>query len=296
MNVEQHFSQALGGAILASRVTLHGESWAAPLGLVNAPAGFGEEVWDLEYPNILSWNMEGAVVSETPGFAGRTTRAGDGKIGLQLRSAPGRYRADGSVRFGHFHVSDGLLARTAEGLDLPDFKEASLRPDIVLIEDRSLVAMLELYGRRTLDELNPPSRIEMEARALLIVEHLVRTYHTARPAPLRRGGLAPWQLKRACEAMMAEIDRNPGLDDLAEVVGCSPTHFSRAFKQSTGLAPFHWLAERRIEKAKALLEEGGLSLAEIALAVGFSAQPQFTTAFGRATGVTPGQWRRKRLS
>ncbi len=65
--------------------------------------------------------------------------------------------------------------------------------------------------------------------------------------PLRRerGGLAPWQLKRACEAMEAHLDEDIGLDMLAGIAGCSPTHFSRAFKQSTGMPPFQWLLERR---------------------------------------------------
>lgn len=110
------------------------------------------------------------------------------------------------------------------------------------------------------------------------------------------GGLAPWQLKRACDALMAQIDENVGLADLAAIVGCSPTHFSRAFKQSTGLPPFAWLLHRRIERAQDLLRESRLPLAQVALAVGFSAQPQFTTAFKRATGMTPGAWRRERLS
>ena len=61
------------------------------------------------------------------------------------------------------------------------------------------------------------------------------------------------------------------------------------------MSPFNWLRALRIERAKELLASSTLPLAEIALAVGFSTQPEFTTAFKRATGVTPGAWRRERL-
>jgi AraC-like DNA-binding protein len=84
-----------------------------------------------------------------------------------------------------------------------------------------------------------------------------------------------------------------GLDRLAAVAGCSPTHFSRAFKQSTGLAPFQWLLQKRIDRAQSLLLGARHSLAEIALATGFSSQAHFTTAFRRVTGHTPGHWRRQ---
>lgn len=143
------------------------------------------------------------------------------------------------------------------------------------------------------------SRLCADALGLELVVHLLRRWSNRAGecsdlAPIR-GGLAPWQLKRTQEAMLANLDADMGLEDLAAIAGCSPTHFSRAFKQSTGIAPFHWLNDQRIERAKELLADSRVSLAEIALAVGFSAQPQFTTAFGRATGTTPGAWRRERL-
>ena len=96
--------------------------------------------------------------------------------------------------------------------------------------------------------------------------------------------------------MDAHLGKDIGLDMLAGIAGCSPTHFSRAFKQSTGRPPFQWLLERRIERAQGLLADTRIPLAEVALAVGFAAQPQFTTAFRRLTGTPPGAWRRERLS
>ena len=109
-----------------------------------------------------------------------------------------------------------------------------------------------------------------------------------------RGGLAPGQLKRACEAMADGVGDDISFAELARIAGCSPSHLSRAFKQSTGKTPSRWLLDLRIHRARELLADQQLSLAQIALATGFSAQPQFTTAFGRMTGVTAGRYRRER--
>ena len=110
------------------------------------------------------------------------------------------------------------------------------------------------------------------------------------------GGLAPWQVARVCAAMNEQLNGELTLRALAEIVNLSSGHFSRAFKRTTGLAPFQWLARRRIERGKELLADGRIPLAEVALATGFSAQPAFTSAFRRATGLSPGAWRRLRLS
>jgi transcriptional regulator GlxA family with amidase domain len=80
--------------------------------------------------------------------------------------------------------------------------------------------------------------------------------------------------------------------DLARACNLSPGHFTRAFKQTTGQPPHRWLMERRIEKAKQLLTDTTLSLAEIAMACGFADQSHFTRVFSRTTHASPGAWRR----
>ena len=120
-----------------------------------------------------------------------------------------------------------------------------------------------------------------------------------RPAPApaaptipASGGLPGWRLRRVLDAIEQRLSEPLDLSGLAGVAGCSPTHLSRAFKRSTGLSPSVWLTRRRMARALLLLEDRSLSLAEIALSVGFAAQPQFTTAFRRVTGETPGRVRR----
>jgi len=68
-------------------------------------------------------------------------------------------------------------------------------------------------------------------------------------------------------------------------------HFSRAFKQSMGMTATNYIAERRIARAKKMLEETELPISEIALRSGFSSQSHFTTAFRRLAGATPKAFR-----
>ena len=60
------------------------------------------------------------------------------------------------------------------------------------------------------------------------------------------------------------------------------------------MAPHQWLVEARCIRAKQLLLEGRLGLAEIALDVGFCDQAHFTRTFARTVGTSPGAWRRER--
>jgi AraC family transcriptional regulator len=107
-----------------------------------------------------------------------------------------------------------------------------------------------------------------------------------------RGGLAPWQLRRAKDIMGSRLDESVPLTELARACKLSPGHFSRAFKQTTGKPPHRWLMEQRIDKAKQLLADTTSSLVEIAMTCGFADQSHFTRVFSRITESSPGAWRR----
>lgn len=111
--------------------------------------------------------------------------------------------------------------------------------------------------------------------------------------PPFRSGLAPWRLARV-EAFVADNLTKPlRLTDLARAAGLSPMHFAAQFRATTGLPPHAYLVSRRIERAKILLSDTPLPLAEIARAVGFRSHSHFSTAFRRQSGVAPMQWRRR---
>lgn len=107
-----------------------------------------------------------------------------------------------------------------------------------------------------------------------------------------RGGLATWQERRAIAFMDERLDQSFPVSDVADACGLSVNHFSRAFRRSTGKPPHRWLLDRRIERARTLLRDTALSLADIALACGFAEQSHFTRVFTRTVGMPPGAWRR----
>jgi len=84
------------------------------------------------------------------------------------------------------------------------------------------------------------------------------------------------------------------LKDLADMTGLSASYFSRAFKASTGMAPYRWYLAERVRRAQGALLETNDSLAEVALASGFADQSHFTRAFRTITGASPGAWRKSR--
>jgi AraC family transcriptional regulator len=111
-------------------------------------------------------------------------------------------------------------------------------------------------------------------------------------SPRVRGGLAPWQVRRAKEILSAHLDGGIPLQEVARECHLSMSHFSRQFRRTTGLPPHKWLLTRRIEVAKEKLDDRRLSLSDVAAACGFADQSHLTRVFTRMVGVTPGAWRR----
>jgi len=108
------------------------------------------------------------------------------------------------------------------------------------------------------------------------------------------GGLAPWQLRRVVDYMEAHFPQRVGLGTLAGLVDLSQTHFCRAFKASTGLAPYQWQLDARIRRAQESLVHSEASISDVAQATGFADAVHFGRMFRKLAGVTPGAWRRER--
>lgn len=107
-----------------------------------------------------------------------------------------------------------------------------------------------------------------------------------------KGCLSQCRERLAKSFILSKIDYQINISDMAAACSLSRSHFSRAFKNTTGLSPQQWVIQVRIERAQLLLRMSNLSLAEIGLECGFSDQSHFSKTFSKSLGVPPKHWRR----
>jgi AraC-like DNA-binding protein len=107
--------------------------------------------------------------------------------------------------------------------------------------------------------------------------------------PLELANLA--RLRRARDLIDREYASPLDVAELARAALMSTAHFSRQFRAAYGETPYAYLATRRIERAKALLRRGDLSVTEVCMTVGFSSLGSFSARFTQLVGETPTAYR-----
>ena len=207
-----------------------------------------------------------------------------------------RDRARTRMRAAHealvFYMSREALNEVASDYGTPPVDGLTLAPGTARLDP--VIARVGEYLLPTLlEDVAEPSQLLVDQLMLVTQAHVVHAFGHRRPMRLsNRGGLAAGQERRAKELMQACLDRPLSLSDLARECSLSVSHFTRAFRSSTGMPPHKWLTQQRIDAAKSMLMAVDRSIAEIALASGFAEQSSFTRAFTRVVGTTPAAWRR----
>ena len=234
-----------------------------------------------DYPDRVYWE-DGRLVSVCDVRAGQTCIHDLKRDPVALLDKP--Y----NVLF--FYLPRGALNAIADDADAPRIGDLSDNP---MSFDDATVGSL---GRAVLPALSHPdqaSQLFIDHVLLALGVHVAQTYGGMRalPRPVR-GGLAPWQVRRAKEILCANLDGRVALQEVARECRLSVSHFPRAFRCSMGAAPHNWLLTRRVEVAKEKLRDDRLSLTDVALACGFADQSHLTRVFTRMVGVSPGAWRR----
>ncbi|MEY4547980.1 MAG: hypothetical protein RL685_4175 [Pseudomonadota bacterium] len=192
-----------------------------------------------------------------------------------------------------FHGVSVLIPRATvsalKGWDVATF--ASDLPPLFGLFDAHVVDLVRRLESQALGG-QPLGKAYTEALSVTLLTYLAHRYGEGAD----RGGKAPSlssaPRRRVSDFIEAHLDGDIRLADLAALAGYSSDHFSRLFKRSFGESPYQYVLRRRVERAKAMLRDVNLSLADIASACGFATQAHLTNVFKLRTGVTPGAYRR----
>ncbi|WP_029009970.1 helix-turn-helix domain-containing protein [Azospirillum halopraeferens] len=197
-------------------------------------------------------------------------------------------------------VKDATLAldfaALGERLETKIDAEVIATPRLRFSDDRiwSLVKLLS----EAVNDPDPSTQLYGDGLTAAIMARLLADPVQADPAQSAAdgSGLAPWKLRRVVDYLEERLPERVELAELAALAGLSQSHFSRAFKASTGMAPYRWQLDARIRRARALLLDPRASLDQVAEATGFADAVHFGRTFRKLTGAAPGAWRRDRAS
>lgn len=192
-----------------------------------------------------------------------------------------------SVQFMLLAIESALLKQVSQDLVNPDRIE--LIPHFMTGQDVLIQGIFSAL-REELESGKLGGYLLIDSLKTTLAIHLLRNYCTTQPKlSSYADGLSKSTLQQVTEYINDHLHQDVKLIELASIAQMSPYHFLRLFKHSMGVTPHQYILQRRIEKAKCLLQHGELSIAEIAATVGFCDQSHFTRYFKRIVGVTPKQ-------
>ena len=198
---------------------------------------------------------------------------------------------DREVEFSVIAICPTLLNQTTQEL-MP--REIELIPQLAI--DDPVIQQLALALKTEIQTGCMSGRLYGELLGTALAARLVQNYAVSKPAiEFKANGLSRSQLERVIDYMKANLTQDLSILELATLTGMSESHFSRSFKQSVGIAPYQYLIQQRVERAKQLLEKRSLAkppgtriaISTIALDCGFANQTHLTKVFRQMTGMTP---------
>jgi AraC-like DNA-binding protein len=155
-----------------------------------------------------------------------------------------------------------------------------------VLRDRMVASALRRFHEISEDPAS--SHLHRESCLTSALVALVRR-HGRSHAPLKRLGKEHWGVKIAREYLDEHAPENISLVSLASLVGLSPFHFCRVFRDVVGLTPHAYQSQIRVRRAKQLLSQN-VPIAEAAVQAGFYDQAHLTKHFKRVVGITPGRY------
>jgi AraC family transcriptional regulator len=254
------------------------------------PAGEGKMLYPNEHVICLSLSPRPVRLLQIQGDKSYTGLYGKGDFSITPAKAPFFARWDSDDRLVQMRVASSFIQKVAG-------ETLAMNPDRleVIPEFRTRDPQLEAIVMMLLTEFkqdNLGSRLYIESLANILAVQFLRQYSASQPhLSAYEGGLPQHQLRKVLNYIHDHLEQNIRLADLATLLDISQFHFCHLFKQAVGIAPYQYLLQQRIERAKQLLKQTDQSVMAIAFLCGFNSHSHLSKQFRQVTGLTPTAYR-----
>jgi AraC family transcriptional regulator len=254
------------------------------------PAGEGSMLFPNEHIICLSLAPRPVRLLQIQGNKSYTGLYGKGDFSITPAEAPFFARWDSDDRLLQIRMTSSFIQKVAT-------ETLAMNPNQleVIPEFRTRNPQLEAIALLLLSELkqdNLGGRLYIESLSNLLAVQLLRQYSVSKPnLSVYKSGLPQRQVVQVLDYIHDHLEQEIKLADLAELLGMSQFHFSHLFKQTIGIAPYQYLLQQRIERAKQLLKQTDQSVIAIAITCGFNSHSHLSKQFRQITGLTPTAYR-----
>lgn len=260
----------------------------APFDAVETPVPHPFLIYHLYHPTEVTRKVAGA----------RIERAliGPRRMCLTPGGTTVRWQHRGHPEILQVYLRQSTYAAAVEEMYGCDVSAAEVVPRFAILDP--LLEQLALTIAAALRDTSVGDGLYIDTLAQMIAVHLAR-HHSSRSRPVHEpiANIAPtWKIRRLIDFIEENLDRDLSLETLAAEVHISPLYLPRAFKTAVGQSTHQYVLQRRVERARKLLRNSDMPIAEIALCSGFSSQSHLSNWFHRSVGVSPATYRRHGLS
>jgi AraC family transcriptional regulator len=211
---------------------------------------------------------------------------------IENSAEPKRSVCRGPTSMFRVYLPQGLLAESYEHATRRPPDTEIVLSDFAVLTDTAVEKLVQVLVHT--DSCDAAfGRVYLDSLGLAIASRLIALHLDPRGSSGARGALAKWRLKRVFEHIDAALDGPISLRELANAAELTRMHFAAQFRASTGFSPHQYVLRRRIARAQELLLNPELSIAGVALDVGFQNQAHFTVVFKQIVGETPNRWRQQ---
>ncbi|MFE8072474.1 AraC family transcriptional regulator [Marinobacteraceae bacterium S3BR75-40.1] len=218
------------------------------------------------------------------------SRGFPGAVCLFPAGSQSRWRIEGAFDFVHFYFTDDDLSRCIE-------TTWDREPGAIRLEERYQIEdEVMAHAGRLIDmsewQTGAPLQAMDHMAHWFMVQIAGRYTATLPEPPVVSGRFSPTRQRQLARWIEEDLGTPLDLATLAGWLNLSPYHFARLFRASFGMAPYQYIQERRLQKSRALLQQGsGVKVTAVALESGFGDASQFARAFRKRFGLSPSAFR-----